>query len=179
MIDQNCSAEKTEEKPPGQQVWQPSVGDVIVSAAFANGRRQIHEKDDDPDPIEPIEVDDRQLSGSYFQYCQDETRRTARFVVEESYALRHDTISWTRHSRGGGYGDPFHYEEERHDHAQRTLARRLRSDGSYDPEGEVIQFLTYTASEAVRKCQEQRYRNVIVATPIYKVGEMTRTVRFE
>lgn len=171
------------EKAVGERVSVPKVGDVIVCAAFANGWRQYDKPDVDPDgPIWVTDAPETPGTSEHVQECRDEWRGTTKFVVEESGQRPSVCVTWKKHCRGGGYGDPFEWEEEKREYAQCVSARRLADDGSYDPDGEAIQFRLYFKYEAVREVKGSQGRwirsEVILETPIYKVGTMRRTVTF-
>lgn len=159
----------------GERTYRPAVGDVIICEAFANGWSNLH----DPIDSDLIWVADQEPanvgSGSRRKARSDVTRNVARFVVEESH-VSGQTISWKEYRKGGGYGDPFEWEEDRHEHGWYIQARRLRSDGTYDPDAEAIQFLTFQEREALRRCrgnQGQYIRDsLIIDTPILRVRKM-------
>jgi len=165
-------------------VLRPDVGDVIVCEAFARGWRLCWSDTGKPYGLirvmdVPLEVND------YHEDRHDDARGQARFVVEESHPSR-SSVSWPNHHRK--------YEHQPVDYSETgwvVRARRLRDDGTYDPEGEMVEFTTYSFSEAraiVRKTNADALRerwtnpeNVdrIVETPIRVVGRMMRTVHFE
>lgn len=175
-----------------RQTFRPEVGDVIVCEAFARGWRQYRCEKDGSDgyrygePYGPIRVMDVLLKvNEYHDDCHDDTRGEAKLVVTESHASL-STVSWPNDYRKWEI-EP-NYESEA---GWLVRACRLCDDGTYDPEGEIVEFTTYSTSEArgsVRKVNalavkegwtnpEQVER--IVETPIILVGRMTRTVHFE
>jgi len=90
--------------------------DVITSPQFNFGTRQVSRFDEKPIEVgfdEPVQRDD----------ASDETRGQARFVVINA-GYGGETIA---------YGGP-------HDTWWEVTAQRLAADGSYDPDGEIIQF---------------------------------------
>jgi hypothetical protein len=162
----------------------PNVGDVIVCEVFARGWRPCWS--DTGKPYGPIRVMDVPLRvNAHHEDCHDDSRGQARFVVEESHPSM-SSIDWPN-PRQKFIFDPSHLSE----HGWVVRARRLRDDGRYDPEGELVEFATYSSSEAqaiIRKTNADALRerwtnpeNVarIVETPIRVVGRMTRTVHFE
>lgn len=167
---------------------QPEVGDVIVCEAFVRGWRQRWRKPDGSigEPHGPIRVMDVPLKvNDCHENCHDDARGQAKFVVEESHPSR-SSISWLNRYRK--------YEHQPVDYSETgwvVRARRLRDDGTYDPEGELVEFTTYASSEArtiVRKTNAYALREgwtnpenvaAIVETPIRVVGRMKRTVHFE
>ena len=177
---------------PGERIGTPSVGDVIVSEAFVNGWRRLVQPDVPEDgPMWVTDAPDRlrQMVGMPKQDCLDATRSSAQFVVEDVTWSR-SGVRWTETSRGGGYGDPFTYEEERHAYALHVTARRLRADGTYDPAGERIQFEAWGSGPSndrgVSRCLSEVRRSgnptltkTVLDAPIYRVRTMRPFVRFE
>lgn len=179
--------------PNGERVLTPRVGDVIVCEAFMNGWRRLVQPDVAEDG--PIWVTDaperlRQMTGMPRQDCTDPSRATAQFVVEECTVSRHSCVRWTDTVRGGGYGNPFTFEEEKHAYATQVTARRLKTDGSYDPEGECVRFDSWGEGPgnhyprindclaAARRSGNPTLVQTVIDTPIYKLRTMQRIVRF-
>lgn len=167
-----------------ERIGIPHVGDVVACEAFANGWRRWIQPDVPQEG--PVWVTDVNPLKHFAQRCLDPSRSMARFVVEESF--KSDcVVTWNESCRGGGYGDPDHWTEERHAYARQIIARRLDSDGAYDPEGEQIQFYLWghdrsrgysdDSERQVRQRGIERPR-CILETPLYKVGTMQRIVRF-
>lgn len=171
-----------------RQTSRPEVGDVIVCEAFARGWRHYRREADNSlgEPFGPIRVMDVPLKvNSSHQDCHDDIRGEAKFVVEESHTSEGE-ISWPNRDQKFVWS-PSHHSES----AWLIRARRLRGDGTYDPDGELVEFTTYSSRvvmELARRTNAaalmEKWTNPenvarIVETPIRVVGRMERTVHFE
>ena len=166
----------------GERIGIPRIGDVIVCAAFENGWRR---KDELRHPTwvtdhAPLKAND------YEELARDGSREAAGFVVEES-CLCQRSVSWTERRRSG-YGGINEWDEECRESAKLVVARRLASDGTYDPEGETIRFNIWghgggdvgsrSVREVLRECHDGYRRHAIMGAPIYRLRTMSRVVRF-
>jgi hypothetical protein len=182
-----------ETKP--ERVACPQVGDVIVCEAFARGWKRLLSPSEAEDA--PMWVTDLDLSNAWpngaRQDHHDPSRASAPFVVEACEVPRYGAsrVTWKDTSRGGGYGDPFTYEEEKHGYALRVTARRLAADGSYDPDGERIRFEVWghgpgnhgpserDCLASARKIGAFTLAQAVLDAPILKLRFMRPVLRFE
>jgi hypothetical protein len=159
-----------------------SAGDVIMCPGFANGTHFLEKPGHGPELAEAIHVSDGPCrhNGDIFD-AWDESRINARFVVEEFGREAEDYITWEELRKSPcGCENALHWEKF-NDICWYVRARRLRADGSYEPEGELISFLligmSWEAHEDHSNLHLLRNR-IILKSPIFKVGSMVRSVRF-